>query len=110
MSGARCASRPLSPSFGDGVVLFGGEPLAAGANQNLVEANTVIGNAANGIRVEARNNRIIKNRTSDNGSAALGPAFDLYDLNEGCDNNVWRGNTFETAFPACTRAGAPTGS
>ncbi|MCA1683579.1 MAG: right-handed parallel beta-helix repeat-containing protein, partial [Actinobacteria bacterium] len=82
---------------GNGIILFGGEPLAAGANQNLVQANTVVGNAANGIRVEARQNRILDNRTSDNGSAALGPAFDLFDLNPNCDNNVWRRNTYETA-------------
>lgn len=31
----------------------------------------------------------------------LSERYDLHDLNAGCDANVWSGNIFGTAFPAC---------
>jgi len=92
----------LEQRRGNGVLLF------AGASTNtLVESNTVVGNAANGIRVESQGNRIFDNEAVDNGSGALvpGSAFDLLDANPNCDANIWRGNRYKTASPPCTTIG-----
>ncbi len=70
-----------------------------GAVRNLVEGNSVTQNAQNGILVAGQNNRIRANRTEANG------VFDLRDPNVGdtCGGNVWSGNTFGTASPACAQ-------
>lgn len=83
---------------GDGIRVF--------SNRNVVEDNVSMHNAADGIGLAFRtpsgviraatDNRILGNRTGFNGT------FDLHDLNPGCDANVWSGNTYRTADPACT--------
>jgi len=96
---------------------FGAETLGG----NLVRANTVRRNGASGIVVDCpisdvdftsciagpEKNRIIDNHTGGNGTndAATGnTSYDLLDRNiNHCDANVWMGNTFDTAFPKCTR-------
>lgn len=95
----------LEQRRGNGIVLFGaiGDP-ATWADRNTVRGNVVLGNAANGIRVESRLNQILGNQSRDNAQAALGDAFDLLDVNPNCDQNTWRANTFGTAEPACTRS------
>lgn len=94
----------LAQRRGNGIALFGGAPSAVNPTRTIVSGNFVFGNAANGIRVEAQGNQILNNRTGNNGGAALGPAFDLFDTNVDCDANVWRGNTYQTANPECTTA------
>ena len=45
------------------------------------------------------------NRTGGNGTfinAATGPAYDLQDKNAARNANRWRGNSYQTASPACT--------
>lgn len=106
---------------GDGIRVFG--------SSNRVEGNQVVNNARGGLTVGRRpalgsgslpncvqptnpagrpcpgnvsgnprgqNNQLLRNGTSGNG------LLDLYDSNPNCDNNVWRGNTYQTASPACT--------
>ncbi|HET9443740.1 MAG TPA: right-handed parallel beta-helix repeat-containing protein [Acidimicrobiales bacterium] len=83
---------------GDGVRVF--------SNRNVVEGNDSRYNGADGIGVGFRRpngtvvpataNRLLANRTGFNGG------LDLHDFNPGCDANVWLGNTFGTADPACT--------
>lgn len=88
------AARP-----GDGIRLFGR------ANQTIVRNNTVTANAGSGITVanNALSNTITGNISLDNArQAAAGTRFDLHDLNPACDANVWSGNTYGTAVPACT--------
>ena len=89
---------PRGHRKGDGIRVF--------SNENAIQGNRVFDNAADGIGVgfktprgvvvPAVDNRIVGNRTGDN---AL---FDLHDLNPGCDNNLWRGNSYDTAEPPCT--------
>jgi len=88
----------LQQRRGNGIVLFGP------STNTVVEQNTVTGNAASGIRVEAQGNRIFSNYAVDNGSGALfpGTAFDLLDTNPNCDANIWRSNSYKTADPPCT--------
>ena len=70
-----------------------------GSRRNLVRNNQATGNVQNGILVAGQNNRILGNRARSNGST------DLRDANPGntCDANIWSGNTFGTAAPACTQ-------
>ena len=87
-----------SHRLGDGVRVF--------SDDNLVENNKSFHNGGNGIVLgflrpngsiaPAMRNRILNNETGFN------QVFDLRDVNPGCDNNVWSGNTFRTADPACT--------
>ena len=87
-----------SHRLGDGVRVF--------SDDNLVENNQSFHNAGNGIVLAFRRpngtiapamrNRILNNDTGFNG------VFDLRDVNPGCDANVWSGNTYRTAEPACT--------
>lgn len=77
------------------------------SENNVVEGNLIRANAANGIVVTAPKSRIASNVVVSNGlltHAANGPVFDLHDLLPGCDANVWVGNTFGSAFPACAAA------
>ncbi len=103
---------------GDGIRVFG--------SSNLVETNTVYQNARGGLTVGRRpgigsgslpncvqtatrpcpggvsgnprgqNNQLLRNVTFANGM------LDLYDSNPNCDNNIWRGNRYQTASPPCT--------
>lgn len=104
---------------GDGIRIF--------ASYNLIEDNSSAANAAGGVSVGARtiiapnqftlpnctptatrpcpvpgNPRGQYNRLFGN-DAAANKILDLWDSNPGCDNNVWRDNTFQTAKPPCTR-------
>ncbi len=90
---------------GDGIRIF--------ADDNFVLENRAFDNAGDGIAVgfvtprgvvrPALNNQILNNKTGGNGSGGPpGTYFDLHDYNPNCDNNVWRGNTYQTAFPPCT--------
>jgi parallel beta-helix repeat protein len=93
----------------------GGHGIAVrdGASPTEVRGNRVFDNVGDGIRVEGRANLIIGNRTGGNGAGGAG--FDLHDTNRRprCDGNTWRENSFETAFPKCTRGmsmpGQPAG-
>jgi parallel beta-helix repeat protein len=97
---------------GDGIAVFNR------AQRNLIEDNRVFDNGANGIFLRgpagptgaipgAMNNQILNNFTGNNGPipGPGGPRFDLRDNNPDCDNNRWFGNTYLTAFPACTTVG-----
>lgn len=88
---------------------------------NLVQHNVVRGNTGDGIYVQCEETfdttlhctnkapahkglRILDNTTGGNGGSGAGTtAWDLHDGNLHCDDNVWRGNTFQTANPACTK-------
>ncbi len=93
---------------GDGIAVFNQ------ADRNLIQRNQVFDNAANGIFLRgpsfvagARDNEILFNATGNNGPLP-GPGGFRYDLRDGnpdCDNNRWFGNTYLTAFPACTTDG-----
>jgi len=87
---------------GDGIRTF------LRANDNVIRDNRVQGNAGSGILISAgsERNRIISNVATDNASVSTpsNPRFDLHDLAlEGCGTNKWKGNTFGTAFPDCTK-------
>jgi parallel beta-helix repeat protein len=99
---------------GDGIAVFNR------GDRNLIEDNRVFDNGANGIFLRgtittgsgvvipgAMNNEILNNFTGNNGPipGPGGPRFDLRDNNPNCDNNRWFGNTYLTAFPACTTVG-----
>lgn len=83
---------------GDGIRVF------PGGDRTLIEKNRVFNNAANGIIVQSSSNRILKNDTGGNAAAGAPNTYDLHDTNPGCDLNIWRGNTYVTAFPPCTTA------
>jgi parallel beta-helix repeat protein len=78
----------------------------------LIQDNEVHGNFEHGIQIRrgARENRIIDNNAADN---ALNPdkiftrSFDLTDLNDHCDSNVWQGNVWGSGFynPPCVTTG-----
>ncbi|HVL99663.1 MAG TPA: right-handed parallel beta-helix repeat-containing protein [Egibacteraceae bacterium] len=93
---------------GDGIRVFGRNVALnlPGGDRTLIENNQVFGNAANGIRVDAQFSRIINNKTGAN-VQVVDPRFflqsDLHDSNEDCDANVWSGNTFDKAYPDCTK-------
>lgn len=79
-----------------------------GANDNVVEYNHVTRNADNGVvirngsqRNTVRFNNVVGNTVFPPASNTFGPTFDILDNNPACDANVWRGNQFQTAFPAC---------
>jgi len=69
----------------NGIVARGPRGTAPGARFNIIRFNTAIGNAA-----------------LPTLPSIFGPAFDLLDTNPDCDDNVWQGNRFGTAFPPCT--------
>jgi len=100
---------------------FPGAPYAP-PRSNLVQRNIVRNNGGDGIFVECdklydasfnstcltetpphRGQRILNNITSGNGGANAGiSAWDLHDQNPRCDDDVWSGNTYDTAKPFCT--------
>lgn len=98
---------------GDGIIVFN---LADG---NLVDHNTAIGNAANGIQIRgpvgttagSTGNVIRENTAVGNSqlpaipSRVFGATYDLKDANPNCDSNEWFGNRYGTAYPDCTTAG-----
>lgn len=96
------AARP-----GDGIRLF------PRANDNVVRNNHVHDNAGNGIivarvltstgvEIAATGNDILGNVATGNvRQANAATTFDLLDQNPGCDANVWSGNVYGTASPAC---------
>jgi parallel beta-helix repeat protein len=102
----------------DGIQIQGATDPEATATNNVVKGNTVQNNARNGIMVDcmhdadtfdcveyAQHNQVLSNTATGNGGASAGSSrFDLLDADPGndCDSNVWSGNTFDTAFPACT--------
>lgn len=75
------------------------------ANGNVVTANRVLRNAANGIATTLGSvaNRIAGNTALDNNVLGIEGAFDLLDENPDCDANLWQGNEFGTAFPECAQ-------
>ncbi len=75
---------------GDGIRVF------LEADRTRINANRVFDNAAYGIIVGSLDNKILGNKTGGN------EIFDLFDQNADCDDNQWRGNTFDTASPPCT--------
>ena len=84
---------------------FASAPGAEFSSGNVVRGNLVTANAGNGIHMTRGGNQIVVNRTGGNGSG--GPnAFDLLDSSpdQACDQNLWSGNTFGSAFPPCTTA------
>jgi parallel beta-helix repeat protein len=75
-----------------------GISLPVGANRNIVRDNSVTGNGNDGIHVESLSNRIQRNTVTGNATT------DLVDTNADCADNLWKGNTFGTATPACAGA------
>ncbi|MDQ6615780.1 MAG: SBBP repeat-containing protein [Actinomycetota bacterium] len=100
----------------DGIAIqFSGPPATVNTN-DLVQANTVLGNGANGIAINGmEGNHIIGNRTGGNDATfhkiANSPfSYDLIDLGDpggGCGTNVWQGNIWGSGGynPPCTTAG-----
>ena len=88
---------------GDGIVLFGSpsNPNVGGADFSTVSGNAIHGNASNGILVASTGNTISSNDATGNAAFPGGTAFDLNDVNPGCDANVWSGNVFATSSQAC---------
>jgi parallel beta-helix repeat protein len=74
-------------SEADGISIF--------SSDNVVRRNRIFSNADDGIIVIDGNggNDLADNRTAANGT-------DLTDQNRDCGDNLWTGNTFETADPA----------
>ncbi len=84
-------------------------------SRNRVESNTVMLNGYHGIYLSSGdNNQILNNDARFNGNTAaetvgtsIGATFegdsDLKDQKTNCGTNIWRGNRFITANPACTR-------
>lgn len=70
-----------------------------GSTGNVVQRNVVTANVQRGILVAGQSNRILSNVARANG------ILDLSDTNAGgtCDANIWSGNVFGTAAPACTQ-------
>ncbi len=113
----RCSPAAF-PSNGIGVSknLFGQEVLRVLVENNQVRGNTGTGIAIGrfGFRGTARQNRIIGNVATGNGGSSphndFADRYDILDSSESgglsgaafdCDENVYRNNVFETAFPAC---------
>lgn len=74
------------------------------ANSTTIQGNNVQDNAGSGILIASGslNNTIVSNTATGNArEAAPGSRFDLHDLNDACDNNVWLNNVFGTANQAC---------
>jgi parallel beta-helix repeat protein len=69
----------------DGIALLGA------SNGNLISRNRIYSNSDQGIFVGTLDNTITRNQ-------ALLNRVDLQDNNDGCDANLWQGNTFETAM------------
>ncbi|MDQ6726345.1 MAG: right-handed parallel beta-helix repeat-containing protein [Actinomycetota bacterium] len=90
VSGITVESNQISSSGANGI------NVRAGANANIVRFNQVTRSAGRGIQVAGQSNQILRNGASAN-------LVDLLDTNPTCDANVWSGNQFGTASPACTQ-------
>ena len=90
---------------GDGIILFGlpGSTTILGADNTLVQHNSVTNNAANGVGVASQNNTIESNVATGNDANPGVMAFDLYDANTSppCNTNTWSNNVFGTSHPSC---------
>lgn len=84
------------------------------STRNRVDRNFVRQNAGHGIKVgNSLDNVVRNNRSLGNGQFQFeGEVFDsggldLYDVSgvPDCDNNIWRANLYETAWPECTTIG-----
>ncbi|MCA1683573.1 MAG: right-handed parallel beta-helix repeat-containing protein, partial [Actinobacteria bacterium] len=107
----------LTNQQGHGIGMQLGPRANTTSTRAFIQGNEVHGNGGDGIhiRLGALDNVIVGNNAADN---ALRPGqfggrtFDLHDYNPGCDNNLWRGNTWGSGFynPACTafRGSGPT--
>ncbi|MDQ6618014.1 MAG: right-handed parallel beta-helix repeat-containing protein [Actinomycetota bacterium] len=75
--------------------------------QDLVQGNTVLNNSQNGIFSSAFANRYIANTALGNGFFQFASSHaDLYENTQnGACVNVWLGNTYNYAAPACTTLG-----
>ena len=60
------------------------------SNGNRISRNTIYGNSDQGIFIGTFDNTIARNQ-------ALLNLTDLQDNNPGCDDNLWRDNTFDTS-------------
>ncbi len=69
----------------------------AGTMENTVRFNTVYRNTQHGIIVSGTLTGIVSNVAQGN------LVLDLRDTNPNCDANLWFGNRFGTASPACTQ-------
>jgi hypothetical protein len=85
---------------------------APSSTRNRIQRNLVQNNASNGITLGLSLDNVIRNnRSVANGSFQFqGEVFDnngidLFDNEFDCDNNIWRGNVYETAVPECTTIG-----
>ena len=86
--------------------LFNANP----ATYDTVTANTVTGNAGDGIQVGGQHNTITYNTTNSNGGPSGLDGYDLDDLStfgQSCLHNTWFGNTWGIAgwSPACVTVG-----
>jgi parallel beta-helix repeat protein len=86
-TGAHVISDNLIVDGVDGIALL------PSSNGNRISRNTIYGNSDQGIFVGTLDNTVEDNR-------ALLNAVDLQDNTAGCDDNVWRNNTFETSVSA----------
>ncbi len=77
-----------------------GDGIRVSGSNNLVQRNAVVGNAANGIFVDAQPNRFVVNIARGN------RATDLRDTNgpSPCGTDTWSANQAGTANPSCTLA------
>jgi parallel beta-helix repeat protein len=89
--------RGLVEPTGDHVIAFNlivdgvdGIALLESSNGNQIRRNTIYGNSDQGIFVGTLGNTIERNQ-------ALLNAVDMQDNTPGCDDNLWRNNTFETS-------------
>lgn len=107
---------PLNPDLfdtGDGIHVVGITPPGGSfedffpPTREHVADNLVTGNAGNGILIGSSDNQILDNVVVGNARSPVDIFFDLQDvsIDDNCDSNVWRGNTYGTASPDCTAAG-----
>lgn len=96
---------PFAHRKGDGIILFGAPGTAGvlGANQSIIQSNSVTNNAANGIHVLSVDNLIASNTAIANDAYPGATAWDLNDGNTSppCDSDTWSGNTFGTRNQTC---------
>jgi hypothetical protein len=80
---------------GIGVVVSG--------DNNRIISNNVQNNNSDGIRLSsgAQNNSVRANTSLNNDADGLSGSLDMRDNNDGCDNNTWADNSFNTRNKAC---------
>ncbi|MPZ65278.1 MAG: hypothetical protein GEU83_07070 [Pseudonocardiaceae bacterium] len=96
---ARIIGNDSSNNFGHGVFVGG-----RGSSGHQINANSVNGNGADGIHLQAPASDeipgVVDSRINDNDATGSG-GFDGFDGTPGCDNNQWRGNQFGDVNQAC---------